>query len=64
MLFGNCERSDQIRSDQISQCTSSYFVANLYLVVLCQDLHDWGSELVTKTITELRGYYVKTGQVR
>lgn len=28
-----------------------------------QELHDWGSELVTDTITELRGYYVKTGQV-
>eukprot|EP00752_Nemacystus_decipiens_P011646 g10339.t1 len=28
-----------------------------------QDLHNWGSKLVTDTITDLRGYYVKTGQV-
>ncbi|CAM9673898.1 unnamed protein product [Discosporangium mesarthrocarpum] len=26
-------------------------------------LHEWGSLLVRNTITELRGYYVKTGQV-
>ncbi|CAM9326242.1 unnamed protein product [Choristocarpus tenellus] len=28
-----------------------------------QELHEWGSNLVKNTITELRGYYVKTGQV-
>ncbi|CAN0343333.1 unnamed protein product [Ascophyllum nodosum] len=28
-----------------------------------QELHDWGSELVTSTIMNLKGYYVKTGQV-
>ncbi len=26
-------------------------------------LHDWGSDLITKKIVELRGYYVKAGQI-
>ena len=26
-------------------------------------LHDWGSDTITKTIHELKGFYVKTGQI-
>lgn len=26
-------------------------------------LHEWGSELLESTIQELKGFYVKTGQV-
>jgi len=28
-----------------------------------QDIHEWGSERLEKTIQELKGFYVKTGQV-
>ncbi len=28
-----------------------------------QKLHEWGSEVITEKIKELRGFYVKTGQI-
>lgn len=27
------------------------------------DLHDWGSDVITKAITDLKGFYPKTGQI-
>ena len=30
---------------------------------LYEELHDWGSERLEGTIQELKGFYVKTGQV-
>ena len=30
---------------------------------LLDEIHDWGSDLITSKITELKGYYVKTGQI-
>lgn len=51
----------------VSRSCVCFFVPRLLFLFCCKcpkDLHDWGSDLVTETITELRGYYVKTGQVR
>jgi len=30
---------------------------------LWSDLHDWGSNEITNVIKELKGFYVKTGQI-
>lgn len=32
-------------------------------VVQWNELHDWGSDVISKAITELKGFYPKTGQI-
>jgi hypothetical protein len=29
-----------------------------------RDLHEWGSDVVSSTINELKGFYIKSGQAR